>query len=207
MLRPFNWCHDRRVQRVLRYSRYRFFLLERLVLFGKMLLGRVLIYPFRKLMFGEFHWSTTIGSNCEFRQTKNIFLAPHVVLNQGVVIHAGVETGVHIGEHSQLNPYSVLYGDIRIGRWVMIAPHVMLAGGNHQYSRLDIPIMNQGSTSKGGITIDQDVWIGANSVITDGVHVARGAIIAAGAVVTSDVESHSIVAGVPAKIIRRRKIQ
>ena len=80
----------------------------------------------------------------------------------------------------------------------MIAPNVMIAGGNHGIICNDIPMISQANTSK-GINIGNDVWIAANVVILDGVSVGDGAIIAAGAVVTKDVESYSIVVGNPAK--------
>jgi len=85
----------------------------------------------------------------------------------------------------------------------MVAPNCMIAGGNHNYSRIDKPMMFQGSNSK-GIIIEDDVWIGANSSILDGVKIGKGAIIAAGSVVTKDVCAYDIVAGVPAKKINSR---
>lgn len=58
--------------------------------------------------------------------------------------------------------------------------------------------------SKGNIVIDDDVWIGYGAIIMSGVHISQGAVIAAGAVVTSDVPSYAIVGGVPAKVIKYR---
>ena len=63
------------------------------------------------------------------------------------------------------------------------------------------PFIEQGITAE-GIIIEDDVWIGASAVITDGVRVGKGAVVAAGAVVTKDVPPHSVVGGVPAKIIK-----
>jgi acetyltransferase-like isoleucine patch superfamily enzyme len=80
----------------------------------------------------------------------------------------------------------------------------MIAAGNHNFSRIDVPIMDQGNTAK-GIRIEDDVWIGANSVILDGVTIRHGAIVAAGTVVTNDVETFSVVAGVPAQKKRVRQ--
>jgi len=64
--------------------------------------------------------------------------------------------------------------------------------------------VNIGSSSKGNIVIDDDVWIGANALIMSGVHIHQGAIIAAGAVVTKDVPAYAIVGGVPAKVLKYR---
>ncbi|MCX7670135.1 MAG: acyltransferase, partial [Anaerolineae bacterium] len=63
------------------------------------------------------------------------------------------------------------------------------------------PFVEQGITAE-GITIEDDVWIGAGAIITDGVHIGRGAVVAAGAVVTQDVPAHTVVGGVPARVLR-----
>jgi acetyltransferase-like isoleucine patch superfamily enzyme len=81
----------------------------------------------------------------------------------------------------------------------MIAPHVMLAGGNHRFSRTDIPILEQGDDSV-GIRIGNDVWIGANAVVLDGVSIGNGAVVGAGSVVTQNVPEFAVVVGVPARI-------
>lgn len=162
-------------------------------------LGRsIMLLPFRRLVFAEIHWTTEIAPHCEFRSRRNVFLAPFVQIRRGVVMQASPEGQIVIGARSQINPYTVIYGGVKIGSAVMIAPHVMLAAGNHGSSRLDIPMMDQGDSSR-GIKIEDDVWIGANCVVLDGVTIHRGAIVAAGAVVKQDVEAFSVVTGVPAR--------
>jgi acetyltransferase-like isoleucine patch superfamily enzyme len=86
----------------------------------------------------------------------------------------------------------------------MIAPHVMLAGGNHGYFDTTKPMRFQEGTINGVVT-GNDVWIGANAVVLDGVTIGDGAVVAAGAVVTKDVEAYAIVAGNPAKVIKHRR--
>jgi acetyltransferase-like isoleucine patch superfamily enzyme len=110
-----------------------------------------------------------------------------------------------MGRRCSVNPFSILLGigGLKIGDFVRIAGGTVIAPGNHVIKRIDIPICDQGM-DKRGITIDDDVWVGANCVITDGVHVNTGAVLSAGSVVTSDVPSRSIVAGVPAKVIKYR---
>lgn len=90
-----------------------------------------------------------------------------------------------------------------MGENVMIAPNVMLAGGNHGFERLDIPMYFQKEKSI-GIVIGNDVWIGANSVVVDGVVIGNGAIIGAGSVVTSKIPDYAIAIGVPAKVVKFR---
>jgi acetyltransferase-like isoleucine patch superfamily enzyme len=72
---------------------------------------------------------------------------------------------------------------------------------NHEFDDPHRPFVEQGITAA-GIVIEDDVWIGASAVITDGVHIGRGAVVAAGAVVTADVPAHTVVAGVPARVVR-----
>lgn len=113
---------------------------------------------------------------------------------------------VVIGENSQINPFTVIYGGsgVFIGKNVMIAPNCMIAAGNHNMSRIDVPMMQAGNVSKGPITIEDGVWIGANSVITDNVTIGHNSVVAAGSVVTKNVDPYSIVAGSPARIIKSR---
>jgi len=80
---------------------------------------------------------------------------------------------------------------------VLIGPNVVMRASNHNYERIDIPIRNQRHIP-GRILIKEDVWIGANVVILPDVTIERGAIVAAGAVVTTDVNEYDIVGGVPA---------
>ena len=94
---------------------------------------------------------------------------------------------------------------IKIGNDVMIGPRVMILGGHHAYDRLDIPMWKQGEGKQGNIVIEDDVWIGAGSIILTGVRIGRGSIIAAGSVVTKDVEPYCIYGENPAKFIKSRK--
>ncbi len=114
---------------------------------------------------------------------------------------------INIGNNCSINPYTIIYGHgngVLIGNNVLIAGHCMIIPANHNFSRVDIPINQQGTNSK-GIIIEDDVWIGAGCKILDGVTIAKGTIIAAGSVVNKSTESFSIVAGVPARVIKRRK--
>ena len=102
---------------------------------------------------------------------------------------------------------AVIYGGsgVTIGSDVMIAPHCVLAAGNHDHTQLDQPMRSAPSISRGPIVIEDDVWIGAHCTITDGVTIGRGAVVGANSVVTRDVPAYAIVAGVPAKQIADRR--
>jgi len=94
-------------------------------------------------------------------------------------------------------------GGLKIGDNVRIGPHVVIYASNHIFNNPRIPIVEQGMSCK-GITIEDDIWIGAGAIILDGVNIGEGSVIGAGAVVTKDIPPHSIVAGVPARIIKKR---
>lgn len=113
--------------------------------------------------------------------------------------------GLKVGDHSNIGPYAFIgcSGYIEIGSRVMMGPRVNLMAENHNFARTDVPMKEQGVTRE-FIRIEDDVWIGVNATILAGVTVGRGAIIAAGAVVTKDVPPYAIVGGVPARVLRER---
>ncbi|EUB98539.1 transferase hexapeptide repeat containing protein [Rhizobium sp. CF080] len=117
--------------------------------------------------------------------------------------HALVRGDVEIGSNCSVNPYACISGKVRCGNGVRIASLVSIVGFNHGFDDPNIPINDQPHETL-GITIGDDVWIGANAVVLDGVTIGRGAVIAAGAVVTKDIPDLAIAAGVPAKVVRRR---
>ncbi|MEA3423389.1 MAG: DapH/DapD/GlmU-related protein, partial [Bacillota bacterium] len=75
---------------------------------------------------------------------------------------------------------------------------------NHNFSEKDIPMIMQGDSEPAPVVIEDDVWIGARTVILPGVVIHEGSIIAAGSIVTKDVQAYSIVGGNPAKLIKMR---
>lgn len=112
---------------------------------------------------------------------------------------------IELGHDCTVNPFSILYGHggLKIGNFVRIAAHVVVIPGNHVFADANVPIAKQG-VKREGITIEDDVWIGAHATILDGVRIGRGTVVAAGAVVTKSFEPYSIIAGVPATLIGRR---
>lgn len=119
-----------------------------------------------------------------------------------VTSHGG---SITIGSNCSVNSFAVLNGQggLTIGDDVRIAPHAVVMSGNHNFDRLDVPIRSQGSTRK-GIVIEDDVWLGAHCVVLDGVTIARGCVIAAGAIVSKSTEPYGAYVGVPARRLRDR---
>ena len=113
--------------------------------------------------------------------------------------------GLRVGEGSSIGAFAWIgaSGPVRLGKQVMLGPRVVILPENHIYEDLQRPIQEQG-VERLGVTIEDDCWIGADAKILAGVHIARGAIVAAGAVVTKDVAAGHIVGGVPARTLRVR---
>lgn len=125
------------------------------------------------------------------------------VIQKGV--HFGTGESVEIGDRSGIGKYALIPQNIIIGNYVMIAQDLFVVANNHNFERTDIPMIMQGSPNFEQVIIEDDVWIGTRVVINPGLRIGCGSIIGAGSVVTKDVEPYSIVGGVPARLIRKRK--
>lgn len=108
---------------------------------------------------------------------------------------------IKIGDNSRIGLHSTIIGPVHIGNQVNLAQGVVVSGLNHNYNRTDIPISEQG-VSTALITINDDVWMGANCVITAGVTIGRHCVIGAGSVVTKDIPDYSVAVGNPAMVIK-----
>lgn len=132
-------------------------------------------------------------------------------MGKGVTIQGGFmctsPQGVSIGNNVTITRDVILdgHGGLEIGDYVMVAPGVSIITAAHGFSRLDIPMMYQDLTFN-KVVIEDDVWLGLRAVIMPGVRVGRGAVVGACAVVTKDVPPYAVVVGVPAKVIKTRKV-
>jgi len=145
---------------------------------------------------------------------KKMVIGDRVTICRGAIIRpsnlygGAIGQGLRIGNNSNIGAYNYVgcSGFISIGDNVMIGPRVSLFAENHNFSDPSIPMKEQGVTEQ-FIKIEDDCWIGGNSVILAGVTIGRGAVIAAGSVVTKDVLPYQIVGGCPAKPIKSRSPQ
>ena len=112
---------------------------------------------------------------------------------------------IDIGSRVSIHPFCYIdaTGGLSIGDDVSVAHAVTIMTTEHRFDDLDLPIRDQG-VSSGRVVIDNDVWIGAGARVLAGVTVGRGSVVAAGAVVTRDVLPFTVVAGVPARLVRER---
>lgn len=167
-------------------------------------------------------WQDTVQEDLSRLETvyfgQDCFIAPEAQ------VFAEPGRDVVVGDYSWIAAEVFLHGPIHLGARVSINPRVHLDGGAagiivgdgsrlasgvHMYAfdhgmSADQPIRDQPVRSQ-GICIGQDVWVGANAGITDGVHIGDGAVVAMGAVVTRDVANYAVVGGVPARVLGDRR--
>ena len=108
---------------------------------------------------------------------------------------------VLIGDHTRIGLHNTIIGPVKIGDNVNLAQGITVTALNHNFNDPSKRIDEQG-VSTNAVTIGNDIWIGANAVILPGVSIGNHSVVAAGAVVTKDVPAHTLVAGVPAKVIK-----
>jgi acetyltransferase-like isoleucine patch superfamily enzyme len=189
---------------------------------------RRLLYP---SLLGRAGSNLVFGPGITLRHPRRVHLADNVIVDADVVLDAkgsrdpGIRVGsgavigrscvlsckggtIELGESVNLGLSCVVLSEseVRIGDNCVFAAHCYLvAGGNHDFSRTDVPIIQQPSLSRGGIRIEPGVWLGARVTVLDGVTIGRDSVVGAGAVVTRDLPPWSVAVGVPARVARMRK--
>ena len=149
--------------------------------------------------------SVRFGTGLCLAGCRGMRLGNNVRLGRGCFITA-TDGELVLHDSVALSPYVHVGADagrIEIGAHTAVGPGTVIRAANHCIARQDVPMMHQGHVP-GEIVIEDDVWIGANCVITPDVRIGRGAVVGAGAVVTRNVAPFSIVGGVPARVIGMR---
>lgn len=163
-----------------------------------------------KIIFGR---SIIIGDYVEIKALSkngvkfgnNVSILKNTIIEcTGVIRDLG--EGLTIGNNVGIaqNCFIQVRGPVSIGNNVIFGPNVSIFSENHNFADLKIPISQQGET-RIGVNIHDGVWLGTRTIILDGVTVGKHSIVAAGSVVTKDVEPYTIVGGIPAKLIKRRE--
>lgn len=168
----------------------------------KTALGKILYYSIA-IHLPQSYSRLSLGS----RQLRAI--CAKLIMDQcgnNVNIEKGALFGEHVclGDRSGLGIRAQIEDYVIIGKDVMMGPDCSIFTANHRFNRIDIPMMEQGFTEPEEVVIGDDVWIGAKVIILPGVHIGKGSVIGAGSVVTHNVDAYTIVAGNPAKAIKRR---
>jgi acetyltransferase-like isoleucine patch superfamily enzyme len=186
-----------------------------------------------RLCIGSVKGNLFIGKNVAIRYPKNLHLGTQVIIEDGAEINCLASNEMHLGDRVSIGKYAIIRpsniyggpigeglvmgnnsnigpynyigcsGKITIGDNVMLAPRVSIYAENHVFDNPNITIKAQG-VSKMEVVIEDDCWIAANAVILAGVTIGKGSVVAAGSVVNEDVPAFSVVAGVPARVIKSR---
>ncbi len=195
-------------------------------------LGVVLRSKLYPKLLGSTGGGAVFGTNVILRHPGKIHLGRNVIVDDNVLIDAkgvdnkGITLGddVYIGRNSILsckdgdislddranigfNCYISSTNSVKVGKDVLVAAFTyIVGGGNYKLDNFDVPINQQYDfDGKGGVEIEDDVWIAAHVVILDGVRVESGSVLAAGTIVSKNVPSMSIVGGIPAKVLKERQ--
>jgi acetyltransferase-like isoleucine patch superfamily enzyme len=151
------------------------------------------------------------GAEINCLSTNGIQLGNRVTIGKNAIIRpsniygGSIGAGLIVGDNSNIGPgaYIGCSGLITIGNNVMMSPGVSIYAENHNFSNTTIPMKDQGVTVQ-FVTIEDDCWIAANSIVLAGVTIGKGSVVAAGSIVTKDVPPYSVVAGAPAVVIKSR---
>jgi acetyltransferase-like isoleucine patch superfamily enzyme len=145
------------------------------------------------------------GNVLEALQDGRLEIGAGVLLEPGVWITAPGSARVRIGAGTFLNMGVMVASQelVEIGENCMLANGCFVSDSSHRYDDPEMPVTWQGFESKGPTRIGENCWLGAHVVVTSGVTIGERCVIGAGSVVTRDIESHSIAAGAPARVLRR----
>ncbi len=189
-----------------------------------LLRGVVISIDPKKLIF--------VGPSVELKNRSMIHFGRGVTLGKAVMIDGLSKNGVIIGNGASIGPYGLIRatgvlsdigvgfklgdnssmdafafvgasGGVQIGCNVIMGQKVSFHSENHLFDRLDVPIRQQGTTRQ-GIVIEDDCWIGSNVTFLDGAHVSTGCVIGAGSIVKGFIPPHSVAVGIPARVIKSR---
>lgn len=178
----------------------------------------------RNVIFGR---NVSIRHGCKIELGNNVIIDDNVLLDAKGNENQGIKIGnntlisrnsilsckggnIEFGENGTLGINSLIHAvqgsNVKIGNDVLVGAYTyFIGGGSYHTEKLDTPFKQQGSISKGGVTVKDNVWIGSQVQLLDGVSIGTGCIIGAGAVVTKSVPDYAVSAGVPSAIIKTRQ--
>lgn len=164
-------------------------------------------YGFAQYLPSSYNFLGSFGQWARYQCCKRIFKSLGKNVNIERKAHFGSGRNVKIGDNSALGINCNVPSNIVIGKDVMMGPNCYVIKYNHNFSRTDIPMNQQGFQSEENVPtiIEDDVWIGMNVLMTPGRHISKGSIIAGGCVLCKDFPEYSIIGGNPSKLIKSRK--
>ena len=171
--------------------------------------GYVIRQDFFKIRVKETGENIRIGIGVEITGGENICVGNNINIMKYTSFYANDNGKIRLGDNVSINSNVCIGaangGEILIKNNALIANNVVIRASDHAFESVKKPIIKQGHNG-GKIVIGEDCWICANVVITKGVTIGDHSVVAAGSIVTNDVEPFSVVGGCPAKLIRKRDI-
>lgn len=141
------------------------------------------------------------NSRIDLNPANKLVIGKRSIIEHNVIINNGVGD-IIIGENTMITSMGMILGPVEIGSNVVLGIGSQVLGLTHDYEDIEVPTKNQGVKGT-KVIIEDDVWIGGNSVILQGTTIGKHSLVAAGSIVTKDIEPYTIVAGNPAKPIKR----
>jgi acetyltransferase-like isoleucine patch superfamily enzyme len=144
------------------------------------------------------------GNVLQMLREGRLEIGPHAYFEPGVWLTSDSgQISIGGGSLLNLNVMVAAIERIEIGEHCMLANGCLVADGNHRFDDPDVPVPWQGFTAKGPVIIGDNVWLGANVVVTGGVTIGRRSVVGANSVVTEDIPEFSVAAGAPAKVLKQ----
>jgi acetyltransferase-like isoleucine patch superfamily enzyme len=187
---------------------------------------RRLAYP---CLLGSVGRNVTFGQGVVLRHPHKVHLGDDVIVddlvvldakgttNSGIRVGTGVFLGrgtilsckdgdITLGDHVNIGFHSEVFSgsQVTVGRYGLLAAYTYLVGGGHEFERAGVPVIEQERRSR-GITLGENVWLGAGAKVMDGVTIGDHVVVGAGAVVTDDLPAGAVAVGVPARVVRTRE--
>jgi acetyltransferase-like isoleucine patch superfamily enzyme len=143
------------------------------------------------------------GNVLQMLREGRLEIGPHAYFEPGVWLTSDAgHISIGGGTLMNLNVMVAAVGEVTIGEHCMVANGCLITDGNHRFDDAEKPVPWQGFTSKGPVSIGDNVWFGANVVVTSGVTIGRRSVIGANSVVVSDIPEFSVAAGAPARVLK-----
>jgi len=178
--------------------------MAKMIHIGRIFIGRLRVFWFI-LLGGNISKKCLFGARVRIDRPMAVDIGHRTILEESVWLKLSTdEARLNIGQHSFIGRGAEIDVSDRvvIGNHVLIAPGVFITDHTHNM-KAGVLIDAQGCTSS-SVSIADDVWLGVNCVILPGVSIGQGAVVGAGAIVTGDVSENTVVAGVPATVLRSR---
>ena len=187
---------------------------------------RRITYPW---LLGSVGRNVTFGYGVVLRHPHKVHLGDDVVVddlvvldakgttNRGIRLGQGVFLGrgtilsckdgdITLGDHVNIGFHSEIFSgsQVTVGQYGLFAAYTYLVGGGHEFDKAGVPVIEQQRQSR-GITVGDNVWLGAGAKVLDGVTLGDDVVVGAGGVVTEDLPAGSVAVGVPARVVRTRE--